>query len=68
MEKRNLHCHKCKKHEWDCKCKDKKFRINSFEFNMHSACVRVALGSGYSSEDKSLFAFSFDSKKNKQYY
>jgi len=31
MEKRNLICHKCNKHEWECSCIDKEERIRGYE-------------------------------------
>lgn len=53
MEKRNLICHKCNKHEWKCKCEDKELRLSSFRFELSVARIHVLCG-GYSDEDRRM--------------
>lgn len=52
--KRELYCHKCEKQEFECRCKDKYYRLHHFENKLLSARLQVGFGGG-SQEERELF-------------
>lgn len=68
MNKPNLYCHKCEKHQWKCECIDKNLRLNGRAFRIHSARLSVGFG-GASKEQRRLAQEDIEGiKENNTYY